>query len=70
LADADRQRAELTAQVESTPPGYGLWDLAIYLFPFVLLGAMWAIAMARRRCTMHRDRDLSHTRGKCNASAY
>jgi hypothetical protein len=40
---------ELTTEVESTPPGYGLWDLAIYLFPFVLLGGMWVIAMGRRR---------------------
>lgn len=39
---------ELTAQVESTPPGYGPWDLAIYIFPFVFLGGFWAAAMVRR----------------------
>lgn len=42
---------ELTAEIESTPPGFGRWDLAIYLFPFVLLGVMWAIAASRRRHT-------------------
>lgn len=40
---------ELITEVESTPPGYGLWDLAIYLFPFLLLGAMWIIAISRRQ---------------------
>jgi len=70
VVDANRRRAELTAQVESTPPGYGLWDLAIYLFPFVLLGAMWAVAMARRRRMMHGERDFSQKRGKCHANAF
>jgi hypothetical protein len=46
---------ELTTEVESTPPGYGPWDLAIYLFPFVLLGGMWMAAMIRRR-TSHMPR--------------
>ena len=41
--------AELSLEVESTPPGYGAWDLVIYSFPFALLGAMWAIGMLRRR---------------------
>ena len=40
---------EITAEVESTPPGYGLWDFALYLFPFVLLGGLWVFAMIRRR---------------------
>lgn len=39
---------ELTTQVESTPPGFGLWDFVIYLFPFLLLGGMWVLAMIRR----------------------
>jgi hypothetical protein len=38
----------LTTQVISTPPGYGYWDFAIYLFPFLLLGGFWAVAMRRR----------------------
>ncbi|MCS7465433.1 hypothetical protein NZK35_01965 [Stieleria sp. ICT_E10.1] len=39
---------EIVVQVESTPPGFGAWDLAIYLFPFVLIGGVWTYAMARR----------------------
>lgn len=39
---------ELTTEVESTPPGYGLVDFAIYLFPFVFLGGFWMLAMIRR----------------------
>jgi hypothetical protein len=39
---------ELVTEVESTPPGYGPWDLAIYSFPFLMLGGMWIVAMVRR----------------------
>jgi hypothetical protein len=49
VSDVNGESHELTTEVESTPPGYGLWDLAIYLFPFFLLGGMWVIAMIRRR---------------------
>jgi hypothetical protein len=40
--------AETLATVEATPPGYGRWDLLVYLLPFVALGVLWAIAMVRR----------------------
>ena len=43
------QPLEVTTQVESTPPGFGRWDLAIYLFPFLLLGGLWVVAMVRRQ---------------------
>ena len=39
---------EVQTRVESTPPGYGPWDLAIYLFPFVFLGGAWVAAWSRR----------------------
>ena len=39
---------ETTATVEATPPGYGRWDLLVYLLPFLAVGALWAIAMLRR----------------------
>jgi hypothetical protein len=32
---------EVSAEVEATPPGFGRWDLLLYLFPFVLLGGLW-----------------------------
>jgi hypothetical protein len=40
--------AETITTVEATPPGYGRWDLLIYLSPFLAVGALWAIAMIRK----------------------
>jgi hypothetical protein len=40
--------AETVATVEATPPGYGRWDLLLYLFPFLAIGLLWAIAMIRK----------------------
>ena len=40
---------ELTAEVEATPPGYGRWDLLIYLLPFLAVGFLWMRAVLRRR---------------------
>jgi hypothetical protein len=41
-------KVETLATVEATPPGYGRWDLLIYLLPFLAIGVVWAIAMVRR----------------------
>jgi len=40
--------AETVTTVEATPPGYGRWDLLIYLLPFLAVGVLWAIAMIRK----------------------
>ena len=40
---------ELLATVEATPPGYGRWDLLIYLSPFLAIGGLWLIAVIRKR---------------------
>ena len=40
--------AETFATVEATPPGYGRWDLLVYLLPFLAVGLLWAIAMMRK----------------------
>jgi len=40
--------AETFATVEATPPGYGRWDLLVYLLPFLAIGVLWAVAMLRR----------------------
>jgi len=40
--------AETVATVEATPPGYGRWDLLVYLLPFVAVGTLWAIALIRK----------------------
>ncbi|MFN2408286.1 MAG: hypothetical protein ABR594_19745 [Pyrinomonadaceae bacterium] len=40
--------AETTATVAATPPGYGRWDLLVYLVPFLAVGIVWGVAMVRR----------------------
>ena len=40
--------AETVATVEATPPGYGRWDLLLYLLPFLAVGLLWAIALVRK----------------------
>ena len=35
--------------VEVTPPGYGRWDLLLYLLPFLGAGFLWARAIFRKR---------------------
>ena len=40
--------AETATTVEATPPGYGRWDLLVYLFPFLAIGVLWTIAMIRK----------------------
>jgi hypothetical protein len=40
--------AETLATVEATPPGYGRWDLLLYLLPFLAIGLLWGIAMIRK----------------------
>jgi hypothetical protein len=59
LTDAREKSAQLTTQIESTPPGFGFWDFAIYLFPFLLLGGMWVLAMVRRRRMEYSEPDES-----------
>jgi hypothetical protein len=65
VADFDRQElwqvhlviqsaqgdGEATAQVEVTPPGFGRWDLLLYLLPFLLVAFLWyrGISRAKRR---------------------
>jgi hypothetical protein len=43
-----RGNGEIAADVEVTPPGLGRWDLLLYLFPFLLIGALWLRAVTRR----------------------
>jgi hypothetical protein len=52
---------ELTTEVEVTPPGLGAWDLLIYLFPFLLIGGMWALALKRRWNSMNTNQTMSHS---------
>jgi hypothetical protein len=40
---------EALSRVEATPPGYGRWDLLLYLLPFLAVGFLWFRGMSRRR---------------------
>lgn len=46
--ESARGNAETMATVEVTPPGYGRWDLLVYLVPFLAVGILWTIAMIRK----------------------
>jgi len=39
---------EALSRVEATPPGYGRWDLLLYLLPFLAVGFLWFRGMSRR----------------------
>ena len=43
-----QENVETVATVEATPPGYGRWDLLVYLLPFLAVGVLWAVAMIRK----------------------
>jgi hypothetical protein len=40
---------EATSQVIPTPAGYGRWDLLLYALPFLGVGFLWFMAIAKRR---------------------
>jgi hypothetical protein len=40
---------EATTQVEVTPPGFGRWDLLLYLLPFLLVAFLWFRGISRTR---------------------
>ena len=48
---------ETIATVEATPPGYGRWDLLLYLFPFLAVGVLWAVAMIRKTKRRNGEKD-------------
>ena len=68
LVAPDGQQGELTTEIESTPPGFGAWDLAIYLFPFLLLGGLWAMAMFRRYQAKSQQQQTADAGGAVAAS--
>jgi hypothetical protein len=50
---------EATAQLEVTPPGFGRWDLLLYLLPFLIVACLWfhgISRMKRRKNARLRDR--------------
>ena len=53
--------AETLATVEATPPGYGRWDLLVYLLPFLAIGVLWTIALIRKIRRRSDNRPKSET---------
>jgi len=49
LLKSSQVGGEATVEVEVTPPGYGRWDLLLYLFPFLAVGFLWLKAFLRGR---------------------
>jgi hypothetical protein len=45
---ADGTNPSFVTQVEATPPGIGPWGLLFFLFPFLLFGGLWGLALVRR----------------------
>lgn len=40
---------EATADVEVTPPGFGRWDLLLYLLPFLAVAFLWVLGVSRAK---------------------
>jgi hypothetical protein len=53
LLQSSQGGGEAFTDVEVTPPGYGRWDLLIYLLPFVAVGLLWLRAITRGRSRGH-----------------
>jgi hypothetical protein len=49
VVQSSRGGGEATTQVEVTPPGFGRWDLLLYLLPFLLLAFLWFMGVSRTR---------------------
>jgi hypothetical protein len=48
---------EALSRVEATPPGYGRWDLLLYLLPFLAVAFLWFRGMSRRRRYKKQDKE-------------
>jgi hypothetical protein len=48
---------EASADVEVTPPGFGRWDLLLYLLPFLFVAFLWfrGVSRAKRRRNAQRS---------------
>lgn len=49
LRSSQGMEEEALSRVEATPPGYGRWDLLLYLLPFLAVAFLWFRGMSRRR---------------------
>jgi hypothetical protein len=49
LLQSSQGGGEVATDVEATPPGYGRWDLLLYLLPFAAVGLLWLRAIIKGR---------------------
>ena len=55
---------EAVTQVEVTPPGFGRWDLLLYLLPFLLVAFLWFRGISRTK--RRRNGQLRKAAGAAN----
>ena len=58
--------SEATADVEVTPPGFGRWDLLLYLLPFLAVAFLWVLGVSRAK--RHRKARLRNAAGTTGAA--
>jgi len=49
VIQSSQESGEATAQVEVTPPGFGRWDLLLYLLPFLAVAFLWILGVSRAK---------------------
>jgi hypothetical protein len=49
VLQSSRGSGEATAEVEVTPPGFGRWDLLLYLLPFLAVAFLWILGVSRAK---------------------
>jgi len=49
IVESSEGGGEALSRVEATPPGYGRWDLLLYMLPFLAIAFLWFWGMTRRR---------------------
>jgi hypothetical protein len=49
ILESSQGGGEVLSKVQATPPGFGQWDLLLYLLPFLGVGFLWFRAIAKRR---------------------
>jgi hypothetical protein len=49
IVESSEGNGEALSRVEATPPGYGRWDLLLYLLPFLAVAFLWFLGMTKRR---------------------
>jgi hypothetical protein len=49
VLQSSQGKDEALSRVEATPPGYGRWDLLLFMLPFLSVGFLWFLGMTKRR---------------------